>query len=178
MAREQLSWCAKWEGRGTFLCTCGWICTHGLLAWDAAFAGGTHTVTELCQLVESFPMDGGTTACWMFLQPGCNCESEVFVHMPSWSLPCPTVIYQLLREDLCPRLLPLWEGRLHPLLSTASWGSRAHPYLHLYGFVDLSDVLLCFVGNPLLVNECPFSCNLEGRDQSNNSLCQDVDVTL
>lgn len=44
--------------------------------------------------------------------------------------------------------------------------------------VDLPDILLCCVGNLLLVNECPFSCNLEGRDKGNNSLYHDADITL
>ena len=44
--------------------------------------------------------------------------------------------------------------------------------------MDLSGVLLCCVENPLLVNESPFSYNLEGRDKVNNSLHHDADVSL
>ena len=36
--------------------------------------------------------------------------------------------------------------------------------------MDLSGILLCCVGSPLLVNRCPFSCKLEGRDKGDNSL--------
>lgn len=39
-----------------------------------------------------------------------------------------------------------------------------YPHLQMYGCVGLSNILLCLIGNPLLVNECPFSCNLGRRD--------------
>ena len=42
--------------------------------------------------------------------------------------------------------------------------------------MDLSGVLLCCVGNLLLVNECLFNFNLERRDKGNDSLCHDADI--
>ena len=47
----------------------------------------------------------------------------------------------------------------------------------LYSCMDLSGVLLCCVGNPLVVSGRPSGCHLEGRDKGNNSLCHDADVT-
>ena len=50
-------------------------------------------------------------------------------------------------------------------------------HLQMYACVDLSVVLLCCLGNPLLVNECLFCCNLKGRDKGNNSLYHNADIT-
>ena len=36
-------------------------------------------------------------------------------------------------------------------------------------------VMLC--RDALLVNKCSFSCNLEGKDEGNNPLCHDADIT-
>ena len=51
-------------------------------------------------------------------------------------------------------------------------------HLQVHGCVDLSDILFCCAGDLLLVNECPFSCNLGRGDKGNNSLRHDADVTL
>ena len=50
-------------------------------------------------------------------------------------------------------------------------------HLQMDSCMDLSGILLCCVGNRLLVNGCPFSCNFKGRDKGNDSLCYDVDIT-
>ena len=93
-------------------------------------------------------------------------------------LGCPHLLLQF--PGFCVRTCDLdpclWgEVGVCSLSSTASWGSGPLP---MYGCVDLSGILLCCLGNPLLVNECPFSCNLEGRDKGSNSLCHNVDITL
>lgn len=51
------------------------------------------------------------------------------------------------------------------------------PHLPVHSCVDLSDVLFC-ARNPLLVNDCPFGCNLKGRHKGNHSHRHDADVAL
>ena len=60
--------------------------------------------------------------------------------------------------------------------STASWESSPPTFRCTAGWI--CQVSCCACGNSLLFNKCPFSCNLEGRDKRNNSLCHDVDGTL
>ena len=73
-----------------------------------------------------------------------------------------TVIHQLSHKDPRPRsVLP---GRWRDLLTSfLCFLEIQSPFFQRHGCTDLSDVLLCFVGNPLLVNECPFICNLWGE---------------
>ena len=68
------------------------------------------------------------------------------------------------------------EGGVHSPSSTTSHGSSP-PTFKMYGCVDLSGLLLCFIGKSLLGNECLFSCNLERKDKGSNSLPHDADIT-
>ena len=78
-----------------------------------------------------------------------------------------------------PQLGLLSAERRRGLLTQFYHFPRIQPiHLQMYGSLDLSGILLCCVGSPLLINECPFSCNLEGRDKRNNLLCHVADVTL
>lgn len=47
----------------------------------------------------------------------------------------------------------------------------------MYSSTDLSGILVCCAGGPLLVNACPTGCNLEVRDKGNSLLHHDTDVT-
>lgn len=50
-------------------------------------------------------------------------------------------------------------------------------HLQLYR-IFIAVILLCCAGSPLLVSGYPTGVNLEGREQGNNSLYHDADVTL
>ena len=61
------------------------------------------------------------------------------------------------------------EGRGCSATSTTSPEVQS-THLQLYRCLDLLHVLLCCVGNPLLVTRCQTGCTLEGRDKESNSL--------
>ena len=81
------------------------------------------------------------------------------------------------RTHTRPGSLPPGRGR-SPLTQFHCFPGIQSTQLEMHGCMDLSGFLLFCVGNPPLVNECSFSCNLEGRDKGNNCLCCDTDVTL
>ena len=82
--------------------------------------------------------------------------------------------YCLLCKELRPGSLLSGSGR-GPLTQFHHFLGSQSIHLQICGCLDLSGILMCCIGNPLLVNECPFSYNLEERDKGNNSRCHDAD---
>lgn len=75
-------------------------------------------------------------------------------------------------EDLCPGSLLAGEGEgTAPLVPLPSGGP-------VHRCMDLLGILLCCIGNPLLVNGCPIGCNLEKRNKRKNSFLHDADVPV
>ena len=81
---------------------------------------------------------------------------------------------------------PLLGASTFWIATTGGKGKRLLPYFHclpevqptylqMYRHVDLSGVLVCCAGCPLLVSRCPTGCNLEGRGKG-NGLRHDADV--
>ena len=154
-AGDWLSWCTGMEMRVLSFTCLGQPCPTGSLS-------------ELLGLVKA-PSCGLSCITWWSVLPlvgppqhdGCShgraatLKVKKFVHTPG----CPCLLLQSCTSccvwtwDLCCH----HQGgvgltHLFPLLPGVQ-----SPYLQMYGCVDLSDVLLCFVGNPPLFNECPFS---------------------
>ena len=113
------------------------------------------------------PIDTAVAVWWALLWPGHHPKS-----ICTWAglplSPLTVMLGWLLCEDLYLAQCYQGGGEISSLGSTASRGSSLH--LQMYDCADLSGILLFCVGNPLLVNECPFSCNLQQRDKGNNSL--------
>ena len=106
-------------------------------------------------------------------------SSSIGVHVCTGPGLPPLIVAWAAGEDLYPGSLPLGEQEGRELLPQFHCFPRIQPtHLQMYRSLDLLGILLCCVGNPLLVSGCLFGCDLEGRDKRNNSLCHDADITL
>ena len=124
-------------------------------------------------LVGRVPMGGVTAACCLLLH----------ARLPLLKYSCmgqaaPSPNYS--HDSCCVRICDLncchhGGGGFYSPSYTASQGSSPPTFRCMT--VWISQVLCC-VGNPLLVNEWPFSCKVEGKDKGNNLLCNDADITL
>ena len=128
-------------GGAFFYMHSGLLCAHRWFTWAAVCGGGTHAVATLHHSGWSIPVG------W---------AASLKVKHSHAGLPAPQphliVTHWLLCED--PDLDPYCCGcGGDPLTSFHCFPESQYSHLQMYGYMDLSDVLLWFVGNPLLVNE-------------------------
>ena len=168
-----LRWRASWAGtlgrreealsfmhKGP-LCACRWF------TWAAVVGGGFFMGAEPCHSVWSVAMGGAAGPQWALLHAGLQLQKWKRLHtgLPAHLLPLTITLaavwWPMTLMITSPWLLLLGRER-DPLTTFHCFLGIQYPHLQIYGFLGLSDILLCFIGNPLLDNKCPFSCNLGG----------------